>query len=87
MARAPSACPRPGAPPVLSRGRVRFAPEESPDGRFVFYPKGKAIWRCRSRGATRTKIVEAQQAIFTGWDVYDHGLCYLRRTTGWHAGR
>ena len=77
VARAPFVSPQPGgaARPLARAGA--FAPKESPDGRFVFFPRDKAIWRDAGRGGHEEKVVEAEQAIFNRWDVYDRGLCFF----------
>jgi len=65
-----------GAARPLARAGA-FAPKESPDGRFVFFPRDKAIRRVPVAGGDEEKVVQAEQAIFNGWDVYDRGLCYF----------
>ena len=65
MARAPSVSPRPGRrPSSLSRRRVRSACKESPDGRFVFFPRDKAIRRIPVAGGDEVEVVRPHQAIF-----------------------
>ena len=65
-----------GAAHPLARAGA-FAPKESPDGRFVFFPRDKAIRRIPVAGGYEVEVVEAHQAIFGGWDIYDHGLCFF----------
>jgi Tol biopolymer transport system component len=76
--------PSTGGPAVQVTRHGGFAALESPDGKFLYYAKGRTVpglWRIPTDGGEESEIISSLEAGYWGyWAVVESGIYYLVTT-------
>ena len=76
--------PSTGGPAVQVTRRGGFGAFESPDGKFVYYAKGRTVpglWRIPTDGGEETELIGSLEPGYWGyWAVVETGIYYLDMT-------
>ncbi|MCU1242755.1 MAG: hypothetical protein JWO71_3481 [Candidatus Acidoferrum typicum] len=76
--------PSAGGPAVQVTRHGGFAAFESPDGRFLYYAKGRTLpglWRIPTNGGEEIELISSLEAGYWGnWAVVENGIYYLDMT-------